>query len=170
MRRIAKVIVALAVTGFMAQPALADDQIRDGASDAANGFLAKVQGANAVVLRVPVNAQGEENTSAATMRLYAGETRATANSSAIETIWNSSTDIGNVPKVTDQSIRDGATWGWGGYRSNYGWQGGYNYYNYRPYAYYYGNYYNYTNYGYNNPYYYTNYTGNYGYRYYYWCY
>ena len=169
MKRTIKAIIAVAIASCLAQPAFADDQIRD-SSSAANSFHATVKSAKGVVLRVPVNAQGQENTSAVVMRLYDGETRATANDAKIEQIWNAGKSIGNVPEVSEQAIQDGATWGWNRYNYNTGWNYGYNYYNYRPYGYYYGNYYNYS---YNNytPYYYTNYYGNYGYRYYYYgCY
>jgi len=172
MKQIWKTVIAMAVATCLAQPAWADEPIRDSDAAAANGFLADVQNAKGVILRVPVNAAGEENTSEATLRVYAGDTRAAGSFAEAESIWNASKDQGNVPQVDEEAIVDGATWGWNRYNYGFGWRGGYNYYNYRPYSYYYGNYYNYGYSGYYNyyPTYYTNYYGNFGYRYYYWCY
>ena len=155
------VTLALATGGLVS---FADDTIRDSSSAAVNGFAAEVQAARSVLVRVPVNAQNEENTSKATLRVYEGETRAVNSLSDIEAIWVDSKDQSHVPQVTEGEPRDSSTWGWSCYSYRWGWASGLNYYS--PVGYYFG-----TSYAvptYYSPVYYTGYYGAVNYRYYYW--
>ena len=123
-KRIAMMCVGF--VGWFAQPVVADevpDPVHDGSSAAAAGFLATVTEARGVVLRVPVNRLGEENTSEASLRLYEGEFRPDVESREIETIWNAARDLRSTPEVNAEAIRDGATWGWNQYRYHHGWRG-----------------------------------------------
>lgn len=150
-------------------PAVADD---DSSSDAPAGYLQKVEGATAVIIKVPVNARGEEMTSAAEMRLYTGAALQTGTNPSAA--FEASESVDHLKTASEDDInRDSSTWGWCSYR-NYGYGYGYNNYgyynNYQPYYYNYGNYYNYGSpYSYNN---YYNAYPYYGYRYYYYnpCY
>ena len=56
-------------------PAFAGD---DSSSDASGGFGAQVDQASGVIVRVPINAQGEELTEAAEVRLHSGEDMSTS--------------------------------------------------------------------------------------------
>lgn len=148
-----------------AVPALADGPT-DTSSDVAQGFLADVQATKAVVIRVPINEQGEENTSAAMMRMYQGDTDLSQGQEIVDA-FTSGKSVDSQPTFSDTPT-DSSTWGWYGYRG-YGWRSPYYYYGYRPYAYY-GGY----SYRYYTPSYYSYYGSYYpysGYRYYYYsCY
>lgn len=159
--------LALGLGALSALPAMADD---DSSSDVPAGYLHKVEAATAVIIKVPVNARGEELTSAAEMRLYSGANLQSGSNPIAA--FEASESVASLPTVTADDInRDSSTWGWCGY-NNYGYGGWYNnyYYSYQPYYYNYGNYYNYSyGYAYNN---YYNAYPYYGYRYYYYnsCY
>jgi len=131
----------------------------DSSADAGPGFVAKVEAANGVILRVPINQLGQENTSQAEMRLHLDDIEVTSVATA-ETVWERATSIEAQPIVTDSDIEDGSTYGWWGYRRS-NWSNAYYYNTYRPRYFYYGTYYNYS-----QPYYYNNWN----YRYYYYPY
>jgi hypothetical protein len=139
----------------------ADGDPVEGTSD---GFFNEVTEAQGVVLRVPVNAAGEENTSLAEMRLHTEGMIVEEGSNALEQAWEESLSLEGMNTLGDQQINDVSTRGWYNYRNN-GYRSAYYYYNYRPYYRNYNRYYNnyyrpYTYTSYRNPYYY-------GYRYYY---
>lgn len=148
----------------MTAPAFAGD---DSSSDAAGGFGAQLDQANGVIVRVPINAQGDELTDAAELRMHAGQDMST--SGDFEAAFAAGTDATSQPNVTAADVsRDSSTSGWyGDYSRSCGWQHNY-YYSYQPTYYYSGDYWRYqTNcyrdyrggFGDDNRY--------YGYRYYY---
>ncbi len=160
---IRKTLQAFAGATLLAVSPLAFADGGDSNADAAANFTRVVQDAQAAIIKVPVNQQGDELTTAAELRVYAGSPVAEA-STSIETAFNAATPTTGVPQVTSDDIsRDSSTWGWFGYGNN-GWYNNY-YSSYRPYYYYGGSYYNYS-----NPYCYNDYSYSgsyYGYRYYY---
>jgi hypothetical protein len=155
-----RALLALALAGFgpVSSLAMADG---DSSSDAAGGFAAHVAQSQAVIIQVPINAQGEELTDAADMRLYQGADLNTNGdfASAFATAQPAA-DQPEVDVSADSSTH--GSYGWSSWRNN-GWSYNY-YYNYRP-TYYYNTY----SYNYYTPYYRNYYTGGnyYGYRYYY---
>jgi hypothetical protein len=133
--------------------ALAGD---DSSADVSGGFAALVAESQGVLIKVPVNADGAENTDAAEMRLNVSTS--VSDSTNLAAVFDTAVDVSAQPQVSDADLDRDSSTGWRHW-NNYGWRYNY-YYSYRPAYYYYGNYYNY-NYGYN---YYYNY---YGYNYYY---
>jgi hypothetical protein len=89
----------LAVAAFSAA-ARADD---DSASDAPNGFVAALHETRGVVVRVPVNADGAENTSAAELRFYRGDADVGRNTDP-RALWGASTDLGRTREVLGLNI------------------------------------------------------------------
>lgn len=156
----------LLLSAMVVTPLSYADGPSDSSSDASRGFLSDVQASKALVLRVPINERGEENTSMASMRLYQGD-EDLSQGADIVTAWDESKSIDDQPTVSGDAPTDGSTWGWYGYRGR-GWARPYYYSGYTPYAYYYGSSYYYRTpsyYSYYSPYY-----GSYGYRYYYYGY
>lgn len=169
--RMKKTMATILLTAAVSLPAVAlADGPTDSSSDAARGFITDVKEARAVVLRVPINERGEENTAMVSMRLYKGDEDLSQGKDIAEA-WDAGKSIDNQPSVTDDTPTDSSTWGWYRHRSYYGgWAQPYYYSSYTPYAYYYG-----SSYYYGSPSYYSYYSpyyGSYGYRYYYYggCY
>lgn len=139
----------------------------DSSADVDGGFNRLVRSSEAVMIRVPINDRGQENTGAAEIRVHQGDGQVGAPQDFV-TAWDSSQDGSNQPvqSLDDSDTSDSSTWWWG-WRAwrHHGWYNNY-YYSYRPAYFYYGNYYSYS-----TPYYYNNYYGYtspvYGYRYYY---
>lgn len=142
--------------------AFADDAPRDSSADSA-GFIQDIRNAHGVVLRVPINDKGEENTAAAIMKVNLTSKEVTT-STDLPTLWSAGKPLDESTLLSADSPTDSSTWGWYGYRHHYGWAQPYYYRSYYPSASYYGNYYNYYP-SYYSSYYYPTY--NYGYRYYY---
>ena len=142
-------------------------QTRDSSADANEGFVKKVEASKGVVIRVPVNEQGEENTQKAELRVHVNGTSVQSSSDVLNA-WAQSADASKQQEVKADETVDSSTCGWWGYRYNT-WARPYYYTTYRPTYYYYGSYYpytyryNYTSYGY-RYYYYNSYNYN---RYYY---
>ncbi len=155
-----RLVLALGLSSMMTPMASADSD----SSASAGAFTAIVDAAPGVMIRVPVDAAGKENTDAAELRVP----QDVVDSSNFTAAWEGAVDGSQVPQVGqsgDSSTRlNDNYWGWSswnGYGSYYNY-----YYNYQPY-YYYNGYNNY--YSYNQPYYYNSYYGSYPYyRYYYW--
>lgn len=136
-------------------------------SASSDQFAKQVDLSAGVILRVEVNADGEENGGTAQMRMDVGDIP--SGSSMIDA-WNHATKIDDQPVVTEEEVNsDSSTRGWYPYRNDR-WYSPYYYNNsYRPYYYNYGYRYNYY-----RPYYntYDNYRyyyyprTNYGYPYY----
>ena len=134
----------------------------DSDADAGAGFVKQVEQSTALMIRVPINEKGQENTDAAELRLHNGASVSTSSNlvAAFEA---------GVPASTEQSVsaadvsKDSSTHGWYGWRGC-GWQQQNYYYYYQPTYYSCGSYYTYY-----QPIYYNYYTQpNYcGYRYYY---
>ena len=154
----ALVVATTLLMGFTSS-ALADDT----SADAPVGFSTVAPAAKGVILRVPVNANGAENTDAAEMKFFKGE-RSTLNASTVGAAWDKSATVEkdeillgqNGPTVNPKN--DSSTWGWYNWYWN-GWQYPYYYTWYRPTFYYYNTwyyypYYSYWNYNYNRYYYY----------------
>jgi hypothetical protein len=158
--------IAMGSTALVwATPTIAE--IGDTSADAAS-FHSVVRASEGVMIGVPINERGEENTSAAQIRVFDGPVPAV---SELPRAWARAVDGTRQPvhdsNADSSTDGDSSTSGWGWNRwGGYGWR--YNYYNYyQPRYYYYGNYYNY-----GQPYYYTNYynydtSPYYGYRWYY---
>ena len=133
----------------------------DSDADASAGFVKTVQQSTAVMIRVPVNDKGQENTDAAELRVYTGPDAST--SSNLAAAFEAAKPANSQPSVSAADIsKDSSTHGWYGW-NRCGWQTNYYYY-YQPTYYCGGSYYRYY-----QPTYYTYYTQpNYcGYRYYY---
>lgn len=168
--KILKAVLSVAMTAGLSATAFSQG---DSSADA-SGF-SDVQASTGVMIRVPINAQGQELSSAAELRVYKdSDTSAPADlfsAFAAATAVNSS----QVASAGDTSTSYGDN-GWddyrgGSYYNNYGsnryggWQSNNYYYNYQPTYNYYGNCYSYS-----RPYYHDYYShggGYYGYRYYY---
>jgi hypothetical protein len=134
-------------------------------------MTAKIEHSTGVVLRVPINAAGQELGEAAEMRVVKSADSSTSSSQDLVSLFNAGVDASKVPQL-DSSTTSGDTstcWGWRRWNYGYGWNNRYYYTNYQPTYYYYGNTYNYSYrsyYNYYSPYYYNNYNC-WGYRYYY---
>ncbi len=128
----------------------------------AGGFAKLVSAAKGVVMRVEINAKGEENRDSATLRLHMQDT-AVAHAADAQRAFASGVDAGKQPQITPADVeRDSNTHGWWRYHHR-GWAAPYYYATYTPVYYSYG--YSYTFY---NPTYYTVWTYPVSYRYYYW--
>jgi hypothetical protein len=157
MKRTVKGLVLGAALAF-AMPAYADG---DSSSDSAGGFGQTLDAAEGVIVKVPINAQGEELTDAAEVVFHDGNDIST--SGDFESAFAQGVNATNQANVSDADIsRDSSTSGWYG-RNSCGWQRNY-YYSYQPTYYYYGRYVTYSVYSYRN---YYNVGPYYGYRYYY---
>jgi hypothetical protein len=127
----------------------------------AKHFLVAVLDAHGVVLKVPINELGEENSEEAEMRLHLGGEKV-PNPEGLPLVFAGSVDLGGVPLVEEGDITDQSTWGffgWRGYRG--GWARPYRYFNYRPTFFRYGR-----SYSFYPTFYYTGAAS----RYYYYCY
>jgi hypothetical protein len=124
-----------------------------------DGFASTLNNAPGVVLRVPIDAEGRENSSSAELRVAE---RTVASPEEVETAFARGLATTGQPQITGQDIStDSSTCGFFSYQYNWGWSPAYYYYNYTP-TYYSGGYY----YTYTTPYYYYS-NFDYGYRYYY---
>ena len=139
----------------------------DSDADAAANFAPTVEASDAVMIRVPTDGRGGENTSAAEIRVVTNGSINGGPSDYLAT-WDSATDATQQPIATvsgdsnTSSNRDASTnyYGWNPWRGNGVYQ---NYYaNYRP-TYYYG--FNYWSYG--RPTWYSDFGGYPNYCYYY---
>ena len=149
-------LMLVSPTGF-AQDDLGDDT----SADVDAGFFAKLDQSKGVVLRVPINAAGEENATKAELRIDEGQFDEDRPQD-LETVWRHGESVSTQPQITDEDIeRDSSTWGWHRYRYN-SWVRPYYYYSYYRPSFYYGGYYRTTYYTYTPSYYACN-----GYRYYY---
>lgn len=135
----------------------------EASSQAEGGFDAVVKESSAVVLRVPINAKGEENTSAAEIRLINGSP--SMSEQALVGAFDSAESMADVPVVDSEETVDVSTCGWNSYYGYGGWQPSYYYSSYQPTYYSYGSYYNYS-YSQSYSYYGYNSYGYAGYRYY----
>jgi hypothetical protein len=150
--------VALLGVGFSAG-ALADG---DDNAIVRGGFLSQVQAAKGVVMRVEINARGEEKRDSATLRLHVGDAPVRG-AADVQTAFTRGVDASQQPQLTAADLeRDSNTHGWWRYHHR-GWAAPYYYVGYTPVYYSYG--YSYTFY---NPTYYTVWAYPVSYRYYYW--
>jgi hypothetical protein len=134
----------------------------DSNSMSQGGFAKAVSQAKGVVLRVEINAEGQENRESATMRVNTSQEQVTT-ADEVQTAFANGLSSDAQPQVSSIDMaRDSNTFGWWHYRHN-GWaQPYYYYYNYTPVYYNYGYSYNFY-----NPYYYNVWSYPYSYRYYY---
>jgi hypothetical protein len=145
----------------------------DSSADAA-GFAQAVAGSDAVIIRVPLDAQGRELSSAAELRVSSGADMST--SSDLQAAFDAGVDASSQPQLdidadSSTSWSNSCNYGWNRYSYGSGWNSSYNYYSsYTP-TYYYGyntSYYNSYSYSYSSYRDYYRPSGNYyGYRYYY---
>ena len=172
MKVLRSLAMAAALVGF---GAVAHADGSDSSSDAGQAIAAQISNSQGVIVRVPVNAQGQEDSRAAELRVQLGDAPLSSAQDSV-TAWNSALSTSSMPVVGGDVNSDTSTHGNDGYEGNgYGWQNyrgngyvdSYYYNNYSP-SYYYGGGYSY-NYG--RPSYYDynyNYGGYYNcYRYYY---
>lgn len=161
MKRLTMTLAATGVALVMwTSPMLADDTPRDSSSDAASSFISDVKNANGLVLRVPINENGEENISKASIRIDLRSTDS-GQQSDLRDLWTESKPVDDSTKLDADTPVDSSTWGWYGWGGQ-GWARPYYYRSYSPSAYYYGR-----SYTYSPSYYQSYYGGSYGYRYYY---
>jgi hypothetical protein len=165
-----KVALQTLMLGFglaLSVPAFAQG---DSSADAA-GFARTVEGSDAVIVRVPIDAQGRELSSAAELRVYTGADMSTS-ADGLAAAFDRAVDASAQPQVdidADSSTSWGSScnYGWNRYSYGSGWNYGSYYSSYTP-TYYYGyntSYYN--SYSYNYSCYYDSYRPTSSYRYYY---
>jgi len=153
----------IACSSFLMLGLAASANADDSNADAPIGFAAAASGAQGVILRVPVNERGEENTDAAEIR-FLHESMSGLSEAAVATAWDRAitaeaddTLLGRSGPQVDPRA-DSSTWGWNWWRWN-GWVRPYYYATYWPTFYYNGwyryNYYSYWNWGYYRYYYYN---------------
>lgn len=168
MRVVKPLALGIALALPAATSAYADS---DSSAKAQDGFRQVVEHSDAVMIRVPIDSQGRENTDDSEMRVVSAGGRTTAPSD-YQAAWNTGVKVDKkAVKPSSGANSDSSTSYYYGWNNWYGYGWNYNYYyNYRPYysSYYYGSPYNYY---YSNPYYYSYYNYNnyypyYGYRYY----
>lgn len=162
-------IFKLAVCALISVSSSAVLADRDSSAIDSQALTSLVQESTGVVLKVPINAQGEELRSGTELRVV-NATNMSTRSENLPNVWSAGVDSSNTPQVDSSTDSgDSSTWGWNRWNNYYGWSN--NCYSnwYQPTYYYYGTNYNYGYYNYYNhyqPYYYNGY--NYaGYRYYY---
>lgn len=167
-RKTTKMLYGLLFVGTMALtpfPAFADDG--DSNADAIRRVVRSSTGA---MIKVPFDAQGNENTNAAELRVVRAPPSESVTSRDLPEIWASGIAMSRSTAVSADTSTDSSTnwWGWRNWYG-YGYQPYYYYNYYRPYYNYYGDYYNYGYYNYYPLYYnyYNSYGSNYGWRYYY---
>lgn len=137
-------------------------------------LTAAVQQSSGVMMKVPVDAQGQELPGAAELRVVNAESSST-DAANLPALWNTGVDASSAPQQdTNVTTGDGDSstnrfWGWNRWRGGWGWTPNVYYNWYRPVYVNRGVYYNYGRPYYYNNYYPYNYRGyNYwGYRYYY---
>src|SRR6185437_3648487 len=113
-------VLCAVVLGFTAAVGLVSTAFAagDSSSDAPGGFTA-VKQSTAVIIAVPIDAQGRENVSAATMHLYSGA--AVRSSDDLRAAFAQGVDVTNAPRVTSGDIQhDSSTCGWYGGDYGYG--------------------------------------------------
>lgn len=162
-------ILAAGMSAFYPYSAHADD--RDSNADAT---FHSVSDSTGVLLRVPIDAHGDEDTNAAELRVLTIEPGRAVTADSLPHEWaNARTMDLNTAAPGDSSVDSSTSWwGWNNW-CGYGWRSPYHYYyNYTPSFNYYGDHYRYAGYSHPNysyPSYYNSYRphGNYyGYRYY----
>lgn len=174
MKKLTRVLQCGVLAGglWILHPSTSLGEDRDSNTDAV--FQAVATSAGALV-RVPVNANGDEDTNAAELRVYEPDAGSTAEviAASLPTVWEKSKSMELSTAAPADMSSDSSTswWGWNRW-SGYGWRQPYYYYNsYAPVFNYYGSYYNYYGYNYNTyPTYwnsYIPYNNYYGCRYYY---
>lgn len=128
----------LMIFGSILSPSASAD---DTSSDAPVGFSEVVDDFRGVLLRVPVNPAGEENTDAAEMKFYSGD-RSALSSDNLSIAWALAKTVKEDEVLLGQNSTvinpdsDSSTWGWYYWRWS-GWQYPYYYTYYRPTFYYY---------------------------------
>jgi hypothetical protein len=107
------VLGCLLVVGFQSV-SLADDGDGDSSADAPGRFTDVISKSKGVIIRVPRNGSGEENTDAAEMRFYQ-KTNKVAKSSNPSKLWSDAVPAGSSDAVTGRNMpadHDSSTWGW----------------------------------------------------------
>ncbi len=125
-------VAALGMT--VALPVMAQE---DSASQAAAGFVSVLPASTGLVIRVPVNIAGEENTNAAEMKLWESPTLP-ADGTAVANAYSGLRDAGGAGPQIDpvRATADSSTFGWRHGWNHYGWQRPYYYTHYQPVFYY----------------------------------
>jgi hypothetical protein len=158
--RLSGSLIALLVT--MSAPISAQNPPPAGDSNAdARTFSQTVNASPGIIIRVPINARGEEDTSSSEMRMVP-TTAAPTSGDSVPTAWDAATDVSAVPQIGGgDSNTDSSTWGWHRWRGG-GWHQPWYYNTYQP-RYYWNTY----NWYYSTPnYYYSDWYSNCRYYYY----
>jgi hypothetical protein len=158
-----RVLLALAVASTLMFPQLV--RANDTSANAPSGFGSVIQKSKGVILRVPVNADGEENTDASEIRFVQEDSRLEA-SERLPSAWDRAVAVDKKDEavlgkntVSKNPADDSSTWGWYYWHWN-GWMRPFYYYYYVPTFYYFNYWYSYPVYSFWN-------FG--GFRYYYYC-
>lgn len=167
--KISTMMKAVVLSLVLGTPAFANS---DSSAVDANAMATVVKSSKGVMIRVPVNEQGQELAAGSEMRVV---NDAATSSDTAKSVWDNGLDASKGPRVDSSTSADSSThgwrrWGWNNWVGyNWGWYAPYYYTTYYP-TYYYGDYvYNYgvpTYYNYYAPGYYYSYPA-WGYRYYY---
>jgi hypothetical protein len=129
---VTRLILATATLSF-GSLALADD---NGDSSADTSFVSEVEASQGMMIMVPVNEAGEENTDAAQVRLDTSS-EGVSSEADISTAWNEGLDVTDAAQVSDADIDSDSSTGFR-HRQNRGWQPAYHYRSYQPSYRYYG--------------------------------
>lgn len=159
--------VAIAMTTFcwLSATALAENNKPniDSNADQSGGFTEIANKVQGVMIRVPINENGEENTNLADLRVFKGLPNELVPVD-LESTWNESEPLNGIPQISNQDItKDSSTYGVFRWQGS-GWGHPYHYASYRPRFYANGYYWRF-----GAPRYYDQglYSGYNGYRYYY---
>ncbi|MCX6124806.1 MAG: hypothetical protein NTV34_08660 [Proteobacteria bacterium] len=145
---------------FLIAPAIFADG--DSSARVHGGFVNAVKNANGVILRVEINADGQENRDSATIRVHTGDTKVTS-ADDIQAAFAKGVNGSSEKQVTSSDLaKDSNTCGWWHYQYS-GWAQPYYYSSYTPVYYNYG-----VTYNFYNPSYYSVWSYPVSYRYYYW--
>ncbi len=146
--RAAKVVIILgvcftfSVAFAQTEASHSNDSKGDSSADVAGGFDKVIEKSQGVMIRVPINEKGEENTNASELRVYMGSQKVTS-SAELEQAWDNSEQHDQIPELSSvDTTKDSSTFGWWRWHG-YGWNYPYWYSSYRPAFYWGGNSWNY---------------------------
>jgi hypothetical protein len=120
-------VLAVMLTVGFGTSAFADG---DDSAIARGGFAAAVHASKGVVLRVEINANGEEKRDSATMRLHVGDAPVAA-AADVQTAFARGVDASSQPQLNPEDINRDSSTGWCRYR-HHGWAAPYYYATYTP--------------------------------------
>lgn len=139
-------LLFVAAASIFATGAKADDS-SDSNADASRAFASTLEQSKAVIIRVPVDAQGQEDSTRAEMRVHVSD-GSVASSTDVAGAFDKGIDAKTAPVLPsgagDSSTSHRDSWGWDSWNGNGGYSYNHDYYNnYQP-TYHCGSHYNYT--------------------------